>query len=91
MKIWSYVFNIILAIIFFFIAGWHATKCGGEFNKEFVSTIIWLAITAWDVCVIFFMMNEEKIDKLDEIKKNQEKILKHLEGFHNIDMVFKND
>lgn len=79
MNILHYVCNIVLAIIFFFIAGFYATKCGGEFNMEFVLTIIWLAITAWDICVIFFMQNQDKIDKLDEIKKNQEKILKKLD------------
>lgn len=81
----KYIFNLILAVVFFGIAAYDASKC----NNEFLTAIMWLFLTAWNIAMIFLMQGSDRNDKLDEVKKNQEKIIKELEHFHNIDVVFK--
>ena len=39
--------------------------------------------------MIYIMHTQEREKQLDNIKKNQEKIIEELERFHNIDVVFK--
>lgn len=79
----KYLFNIILSIVFLGIAGYFATKS----DSDAVRCVMWLSLMFWSAFNIVFMQNQEKNDKLDEVKKNQEKIIKELERFHN--MAFK--
>ena len=74
----KYIYNIILSIVFLGAAGYFAAKS----DSDAVRCIMWLSLMFWSAFNIVFMQNQEKNDKLDEVKKNQEKIIKELERFH---------
>lgn len=79
----KYLFNIITAMVFYCVAAYFAVKS----DNDAVRCIMWLSLMFWSVFLVFMMQNQEKNDKLDEVKKNQEKIVKELGRFHN--MTFK--
>ena len=79
----NYLFNIIMSVVFLGIAGYFAAKS----DSDAVRCIMWLSLMFWSGFNIFMIQNQEKNDKLDEVKKNQEKIIDELGRFHN--MTFK--
>ena len=79
----KYLFNVIMSLVFCCVAGYFAVKS----DSDAVRCIMWLSFMFWSAFNIVFIQNQEKNDKLDEVKKNQEKIIEELGRFHN--MTFK--
>ena len=85
MKKLPFIFNFVLCIIFFCIAGYYVEQT----EEALPRAIMWITAGAWSAFMIYIMHTQEREKQLDNIKKNQEKIIEELERFHNIDVVFK--